>query len=111
MLRLTDLKGSIIKYWDSGYSKVLGRFYGMINFILIGLTYLTLQGINVDLVTLALLFISMVIFIFMLGLAYVKFGFLGAEQKAMYEENPEFVDLKNKVTEIKKMLKEVIKNK
>ena len=111
MPSLKDIKGLVIKYWDSGYSKVLGRFYGMINFILIGLTYLTLQGINVDLLTIALLFVSMVIFIFMLGLAYVKFGFLGAEQKAMYEENPEFVDLKNEVKEIKKLLIEARNNK
>jgi len=102
---IKSLQGIIIKYWDAGYSKVLGRFYGMINFILIGLTYLTLQGIIIDFSIMLLLFIAMIILIFVLGIIYVKGNFLKAEQSALFLENPEFVDLKKEVLEIKELLK------
>jgi len=102
--KITLMQGIIIKYWDAGYSKILGRFYGMINFILIGLTYLTLQGIIIDLPVILFLFISMIVLIFVLGVVYVKGGFLKAEQTALFLENPEFVELKKEVKEIKGLL-------
>ena len=102
---IKKVQGLVIKYWDAGYSKILGRFYGMINFILIALTYLTLQGISIDLPLMAFLFVTMVVLIFVLGIFYVKAGFLKAEQTALYLENPELCQIREELSEIKEMLK------
>ena len=110
MINKKKLQGILIKYWDAGYSKVLGRFYGMINFILIASTFLLIQGINIDLFVSVALFFGMIVFVFILGIIYVKFGFLGAEQTALYQENPEFMALRKDIYELREII-DVIKQK
>ena len=102
---IKTVQGLLIKFWDSGYSKVLGRFYGMINFILIISTYLILRGIEINVFLSITLFLVMVVVIFILGIFYVKLGFLGAEQVALYQENPEFMELRKEIKDIKELLK------
>lgn len=105
----SKVQGVLIKYWDAGYSKVLGRFYGMVNFILIASTWLIVQNITVDFLVTVILFIGMIIFVFILGIIYVKFGFLKAEQTALYQENPEFMALRQDIKNLELKLNELNK--
>jgi hypothetical protein len=98
-------QGRLIKYWEAGYGKVLARFYSMLSFILMASTYLLVQGFQVGFMETFLVFLGMVVLVFVIGVIYVKTGFLKAEQGAFFNENPEFVSLRKELKEIKDLLK------
>jgi len=97
-------QGRIIKYWEAGYGKVLARVYSMLSFILMASTYLLLQGFQVGVFEVMLVFISLVTIVFVIGIFYVKFGWLKAEQSAFFNENPELVQIREELKDIKELV-------
>ena len=103
-MNISIWQGRIIKYWEAGYGKVLARIYSMLSFILMASTYLLLQGFNVGLFEIITVFILLITAVFVIGIFYVKFGWLKAEQSAFFNENPELVLIRSELKEIKGLL-------
>jgi len=97
-------QGRFIKYWEAGYGKVLARVYSMLSFILMISTYLLVKGFEVSLLETIIVFVGLVVIVFVIGIFYVKTGFLKAEQSAFFNENPDFVELRKELAEIKGLL-------
>ena len=98
-------QGRIIKYWEAGYGKVLARVYSMLSFILMASTYLLLQGFEMGFVEMVLVFIMLISLVFIIGIFYVKFGWLKAEQSAFFNENPELMSIRTELRDIKELIK------
>ena len=104
-MNITLWQGRIIKYWEAGYGKVLARVYSMLSFILMASTYLLLQGFQIGILEMILVFLILITIVFVIGLFYVRFGWLKAEQTAFFNENPELMSLRSELKEIKELIK------
>jgi len=104
-MNITLWQGRIIKYWEAGYGKVLARVYSMLSFILMASTYLLLQGFDIGFLAIPLIFLILVTIVFIIGFFYVKLGWLKAEQAAFFNENPELINIRQELKEIKELLK------
>ena len=97
------------KHWGIGYGILIGRFYGIINFILLISVFLMNKGIEVSFIQTLVFGIVSCVIIFVSGLIYVKFDFQKAEFSSGFKEQPEMVKMKQDIEEIKEMLKSRVK--
>ena len=104
-MNTTLWQGRIIKYWEAGYGKVLARVYSMLSFIIASSTYLLLNGFKMDIIGITLVFATLITIVFIVGIFYVKFGWLKAEQSAFFNENPELINIRQELKEIKELIK------
>jgi len=107
MRGLRKLYAEFIKVWNIGYSAGIGRFYGMINIILMASTFLIVKGFELSFTETIILAGVMFIFIISFGIVYVKFGFQKAEFSTQFKEQPELYEMSKRVERIESMLLEL----
>ncbi len=94
------LYGGIMKTWGIGYGAVLGRVQGIINISLIGSTYLIAKGFELSFFETIGFGVAIIVFIFVSGLIYLKLDLQKAEYSSFIKEQPEMLEIYNKVNAI-----------
>ena len=84
--------GDLVKYVENGKGKILGRFYGVVTFVLIASTYFSVTGEVITLSEVAWYTVVLLIVLTIMGWGYSKFGFLEAEQSRLNEESPQIME-------------------
>lgn len=98
--------GDLIKYVENGKGKILGRFYGVVTFVLIASTYFSVTGEVITLPEVGFYTVTLLVILTIMGWGYSKFGLLEAEQSRLNEESPQIMEtLRN----TRRILKEVKK--
>lgn len=96
-----------MKIWGCGYGILIGKIYGILNFVLLISTYFMVKGFEVSFIeTIAVGFIAVAI-IFIAGIVFVKIGLLKAEASSNFVENPQQVEMLESIRQIKKDLEEL----
>jgi len=98
------LFSNFIKFWVAGQTYVFGRFTGVVSLVLLASTYLAVIGINLKWWELIGLGLLMGLLIMVSGFLYVKFNMFKLELGAIQRENPELMEIKKDIKEIKKFL-------
>lgn len=96
--------GQFVKYVENGKGKILGRFYGVVTFVLLASTYLVVSGEQIGIWDIGYYSFWFLIFLTFLGYLYSKFGLLEAEQSALNIESPELMEIRRDVKAIKAKL-------
>jgi len=96
--------GLFMLYVENGKGKILGRFYGVVTFVLLLSTYLVVSGEQIGLIDIGIYSFYFLIFLTILGWAYSKFGLLEAEQSAINMASPELMEIRHDVKQIKQKL-------
>jgi len=97
--------GDLIVYVENGKGKILGRFYGIVTFVLIASTYLSVTGENIALPEVGIWTIIMLVVLTFMGYLYSKFGLLAAEQSRLNEQSPQIMETLHNSREILEELK------
>lgn len=84
--------GDLVKYVENGKGKILGRFYGIVTFVLIASTYLSVTGEVITLPEVAFYTVALLIVLTIMGWGYSHFGLLEAEQSRLNEESPQIME-------------------
>lgn len=98
--------GDLVKYVENGKGKILGRFYGVVTFVLIASTYFSVTGEAITLSEVAWYTVALLIVLTIMGWGYSKFGFLEAEQSRLNEESPQIMETLRNTRRILKEVKE-----
>jgi uncharacterized membrane protein YciS (DUF1049 family) len=98
------LYADLIKIYSNGYSMVLGRFYGLINLVLLGSTYLITKGFELTFIESITIGAGFFIFIMVSGLVYLKLGLQKSEYSSNLKEQPEMLEILNTIREMNKKL-------
>lgn len=93
--------GQFVKYVENGKGKILGRFYGVVTFVLLASTYLIVSGEKISPWEIFVYSFWFLIVLTILGYFYSKFGLLEAEQSALNIESPELMEIRADVKAIK----------
>jgi len=96
--------GQFIKYVENGKGKILGRFYGVVTFVLLASTYLIVSGEQISIWEIGYYSFWALVLLTFLGYLYSKFGLLEAEQSALNIESPELMEIRSDVKMIKTKL-------
>ena len=88
-----ELYGWGSKIWGAGYGFLVGKFYGIINLVLLVSTYLMVKGFHLGFIESILLGITAVGVIFVSGILYVRLGLLKAESSSNFVENPQLHEM------------------
>lgn len=92
------------KHWGIGYGVIIGRFYGLVNFVLLLSTFLLAKGFEISFLETIIYGLVICAIVFILGVLYAKFDFQKAEFSQNFKEQPELVQMKKDIEEIKLML-------
>lgn len=103
--RKKRLLATIVKYWDTGYSKVMGRVYGAVVFVITFSTLLKVNGVDVGLFEMFLCFLGISVFIFVCGVIYIKLDLLKLETESFFEENPPLCRIEKGIERLEARLK------
>lgn len=99
-----QIYGWAAKCWTAGYGLIIARIYGIINLSLLASTYLIVKGFNFSFTeTLIIGFIG-VVGIFLSGVFAVKAGLLKAEASSNFHENPQSVEMYERLQRIEAKL-------
>lgn len=93
--------GELVKYVENGKGKILGRVYGVMTFVLIGSTYLSVSGTQIGLFEVVVWTGLLLVVFTILGYFYSKFGLLEAEQSALNLESPELMQINGWMRELR----------
>ena len=96
--------GLIVKYVENGKGKILGRFYGVVTFVLAASTFLVVTGDQITIFEIFYYSFWLLVVLTFLGYLYSKFGLLEAEQSALNQESPELMLIIKDVKLIKQKL-------
>ncbi len=97
--------GNLVKYVENGKGKILGRFYGVVTFVLVASTYLVVSGEQISIYEVVWYSFLFLVFLTFLGWIYSKLGLLEAETSALNQESPELMEIHKDVKEIKAIIK------
>lgn len=106
---MINLLGRYLKYWDAGWGKIVSRFWGVMNFILILATYLAISKTELSWVFYVLIALAICSFIYVAGFIYTKTGMLKAEYSNQFVEWREMNKIKELIEQMSKEIKELKK--
>lgn len=96
--------GWAAKCWTAGYGLVIARVYGIINLSLLASTYLIVKGFNFGFMETVFVGLIGVGIIFASGIFAVKVGLLKAEAASNFHENPQSVEMYDRLVRIEEKL-------
>jgi len=99
--------GDLVKYIENGKGKILGRFYGVISFVLLAGIYLNVSGEQFTPFEIVAYSFWLLVVLTFLGWVYSKGGFLEAEQSRLNEESPQIMEILKNSRELLKELKQL----
>ena len=103
------LYANVIKCWNTGYGAVLGRFSGVINLALLASTYLLVKGFELSFIQSIFVGVALIAVILVSGFIYLRTGFQKAEFSSNFAEQPEMMQMKRDIEEIRDLLKAKVK--
>ena len=106
-----EIYGWTMKMWGAGYGALIGKFYGIINLVLLVSTYLIVKGFQLGFIESIILGILAVAAIFISGIFYVRLGLLKAEASSTFIENPQQHEMYLRIQRIEKKLDELLEEK
>lgn len=108
---IKEVNAWIWKCWGVGYNTIIGRFYGIINFVLLASTFLIAKGFDISFIQTILIGIGIGIIVLVIGFVYYTLGFQKAENSINFMEQPELNEIylrvkrtEEKVDSLTKML-------
>lgn len=99
------LYADVMKTYNTGYGAILGRFTGVLNLALLASTYLLVKGFELSFTESLFAGIGIVVVILISGFLYLWFGFQKAEASSAFAEQPELMQMKLDIEEIKAIVK------
>jgi len=103
------LYANVIKCWNTGYGAILGRVSGVINLALLASTYLLVKGFELSFTQSVFAGVVLIAVILVSGFVYLRFGFQKAEASSNFIEQPELMQMKRDIEEIKAILTKKVK--
>jgi hypothetical protein len=107
--RKSTILGRHLKYWDAGWGKIVSRFWGVINFVMILATYLAVSKASLSLPIYVLIGLVICSVIYVCGYLYTKSGMLKSEYSNQFVEWREMLEIRKNIEEIKVSIGELKK--
>ena len=99
------IAGLLMLYLENGKGKILGRFYGIITFVIaIGTFLIVGDGAEITLIDVVWYSFILLIILLILGALYSYSGLLEAELSAANKASPELMEIRSDVKLIKQKL-------
>ena len=90
--------------WNAGYNLLISKLYGLINLGLLVSTYLIIKGFEISFTETIIIGVIGASVIFLTGLFVVKSGLLKAEASRNFLENPQLVEMHERLKRIEEKL-------
>ena len=100
------LYADLIKIYNVGYGTLFGRVSGIMNLFFTVATFLLVKGLDLGYIEIIIIGVIVISAIMIMGYIYLRMDLAKSEFSSNFREQPELVQMKNEISEIKRLLEE-----